>query len=166
MVSREKKIALSNAMHQCNLYRQYTRSQVYHEPRFHVLLSTKAAQSDVGYMYHGIKMKALPIDVVPEVASYATELARVYKLPQNQWDIGVDLILYKDGDDSIGWHADDTQGKYNRQPYRFQLYIDIYLMLFLNRNTSKANQLFCVSLSMLLGTLDQYMFGRTSDLSN
>ena len=103
-------------MHRCKLYRQYTRSQVFHEPRFHVLLSSKAAQSNVGYKYHGIQMKALPINVVPEVASYATELAKVYKLPHNQWDIGVDLIIYRDGDDSIGWHADDTQGKHQQLP--------------------------------------------------
>jgi len=109
LLSQEKRKNLSKAMHQCNLYRQYTRSQVFHEPRFHVLLSTKS-QSDKGYMYHGVKMKSQSIDLVPEVASYAKELARCYKLPGDQWDIGVDLIVYKDGDDSIGWHADDTQG--------------------------------------------------------
>ena len=54
-------------------------------------------------------MKAQPIDLVPEVASYAKELAKMYNLPNEQWDIGVDLIVYRDGDDSIGWHADDTQ---------------------------------------------------------
>jgi hypothetical protein len=36
----------------------------------------------------------------------------MYKLPHDQWGIGVDLIVYKDGEDSIGWHADDTQGKH------------------------------------------------------
>jgi len=56
-------------------------------------------------------MKALPIGLVPEIESYACELARYYRLPQNQWDIGVDLIVYKDGEDSIGWHADNTQGE-------------------------------------------------------
>ena len=55
-------------------------------------------------------MKALPIDLVPEVASYAKELARHYNLPNDEWDIGVDMIAYRDGDDSIGWHSDDTQG--------------------------------------------------------
>ena len=110
MLSHEKRQSLSKAMHGCKLYRQYTRSQVFHEPRFHVLLSSKANYGNVGYMYHGIKMKAQPIDLVPEVASYAKELARYYRLPQDEWDIGVDLIVYRDGDDSIGWHADDTQG--------------------------------------------------------
>lgn len=56
-------------------------------------------------------MKAFPIDLVPEVANYARELARQYNLPNDEWGIGVDLIIYKDGEDSIGWHADDTQGE-------------------------------------------------------
>jgi hypothetical protein len=126
-------------MHQCNLYRQYTRSQVFHEPRFHVLLSSKAVQSNVGYKYHGIQMKALPIHFVPEVATYATELAKVYQLPQDQWDIGVDLIIYRDGDDSIGWHADDTQGKHQRLSdgtiHRCILCLMLFLALSLMKTT-------------------------------
>jgi len=95
MLESNKQKSLSTAMHQCKLYRQYTRSQVFHEPRFHVLLSSKAAHCDTGYMYHGINMKALPIDLVPEVAECARELAKKYNLPMNQWDIGVDMIVYR-----------------------------------------------------------------------
>lgn len=95
MLESNKQKSLSTAMHQCKLYRQYTRSQVFHEPRFHVLLSSKAAHCDTGYMYHGINMKALPIDLVPEVAEYARELAKRYDLPMDQWDIGVDMIVYR-----------------------------------------------------------------------
>ena len=40
-------------------------------------------------------MKALPISLVPEVDSIAGELAQYYNLPNNQWDIGVDMIVYK-----------------------------------------------------------------------
>ena len=111
MLPKNKRQSLSTAMHQCKLYRQYTRSCVFHEPRFHVLLSSKAAQCNTGYMYHGIRMKAEPIELVSEVANYANELAKGYNLPENQWDIGVDMIVYRDGDDSIGWHADDSQGE-------------------------------------------------------
>lgn len=125
-----KRKKLSKAMHNCKLFRQYSFNKVFHEPRSHVLLSSRIRSNNQdlkssrscndiddggtiqpGYMYHGIKMRALPLDLVPEVANYAEELARHYKLPDNQWDIGVDLIVYKDGEDSIGWHADDTQGK-------------------------------------------------------
>lgn len=117
MLSNDRRAALSESMRSCKFYRQYARSGVYHEPRFHVLLSSVASSrssSDSGgsgYAYHGIRMKALPIDLVPEVASYARELAALYDLPDDRWDIGVDLIAYRDGEDSIGWHADDTQGK-------------------------------------------------------
>jgi len=125
-----KRKDLSRAMHDCKLYRQYSISRNdrlnfdgFQEPRSHVLLSSRAKTTiddddetshderrhQPGYAYHGIKMKALPIDLVPEVASYAEELARTYNLPH--WDIGVDMIAYKDGGDSIGWHADDTQGE-------------------------------------------------------
>jgi hypothetical protein len=112
MLSTERRTALSASMRACRFYRQYTRSGVYHEPRFHVLLSSEASsRHDAGYSYHGIKMKALPIELVPEVASYAREVAGLYGLPGDRWGIGVDLIAYRDGEDSIGWHADDTQGK-------------------------------------------------------
>ena len=124
-----KRKDLSRAMHDCKLYRQYSLSRNdrlnfvgFQEPRSHVLLSSRVkatfdddeAPNDErrhqpGYAYHGIKMKALPINLVPEVASYAEDLARTYNL--SQWDIGVDMIAYKDGGDSIGWHADDTQGE-------------------------------------------------------
>jgi hypothetical protein len=112
MLSTARRTALSASMRSCGFYRQYTRSGVYHEPRFHVLLSSEASmRNDAGYSYHGIKMKALPIELVPEVASYAREVAGLYGLPGDRWGIGVDLIAYRDGEDSIGWHADDTQGK-------------------------------------------------------
>ena len=42
-------------------------------------------------------MKALPMDLVPEVNSFGSELATKYKLPEDQFNIGVDLIVYKDG---------------------------------------------------------------------
>ena len=118
-----KRNDLSKAMHDCKLYRQYSLCRNdrlnfagFHEPRSHVLLSSRTqcvsdddASSQPGYIYHGIKMKALPISLVPEVASYAEELAEKYNL--QHWDIGVDMIIYKDGNDSIGWHSDDTQGE-------------------------------------------------------
>ena len=154
LLSFERQKSLSAAMHKCKLFRQYSFSKVYHEPRSHVLLSSRIRSNGThsshnredderqrlnshrnsyhpptddrethgseqpGYTYHGIKMKALPMDLVPEVASYAEELAKHYKLPQNQWNIGVDLIAYKDGEDSIGWHADDTQGILHKDPFK------------------------------------------------
>ena len=127
ILHQDKRKELSRSMHNCKLYRQYSLSRNdrlnftgFKEPRSHVLLSSRVKSSSVenvsnnehpGYSYHGVQMKAFPIDKVPEVANYAEELARRYNLPLNQWDIGVDMIAYKDGGDSIGWHSDDTQGE-------------------------------------------------------
>lgn len=125
----KQRVELQRAMRTCKLYRQYTRSQVYYEPRFHVLLSQSAEVVDVvsslstgttgakpltttrGYSYHGVTMKAQPISQVPAISTYATELASMYNLPNQIWGIGVDCIIYRDGHDSIGWHADDSQGE-------------------------------------------------------
>jgi len=122
----KQRVELQTAMRTCKLYRQYTRSQVYYEPRFHVLLS-QSAEVDVsssptdaeslsltaarGYSYHGVTMRAQPISQVPAISTYAAELATLYNLPNQTWDIGVDCIIYRDGHDSIGWHADDSQGE-------------------------------------------------------
>ena len=75
-------------------------------------VSTSSSTDNPGYIYHGIKMKAQPIQNVPEVSRLASELAAAYRLPGNKWSIGVDLIVYRDGTDSIGWHADDTQDEW------------------------------------------------------
>ncbi|GMH99295.1 hypothetical protein TrST_g3156 [Triparma strigata] len=32
-------------------------------------------------------------------------------LPDEKWNIGVDLIVYRDGNDSMGFHSDDNQGE-------------------------------------------------------
>jgi hypothetical protein len=76
-----------------------------------MIKSDGSTKNEVGYSYHNINMKALPMDLVPEVNSFASEFATEFKLPDNKINIGVDLIVYKDGNDSIGWHDDDTQGK-------------------------------------------------------
>ena len=54
-------------------------------------------------------MQAQPIDSEPAIAALSTELASVYGLPE--WNIGCDAIVYRNGNDNIGWHSDDTQGE-------------------------------------------------------
>ena len=54
--------SLSTAMHHCRLYRQYAISKVFHEPRFHVLLSSKTKlDANCGYYYHGVQVCGLGI---------------------------------------------------------------------------------------------------------
>lgn len=105
---------VSTYMDQCNIFRQY-RINGFREPRIHVLLSSNAkAQDEVkgpGYKYHGVKMKALPLQIAPPIENLSKSLGRRFNVNNGIWNIGVDLILYRDGKDRIGWHADDTQGE-------------------------------------------------------
>jgi len=64
-----------------------------------------------GYVYHGVKMKALPISKAPLVQKLGKKLGAKFGTPNHDWNIGVDLIVYREGKDKIGWHADDTQGE-------------------------------------------------------
>ena len=117
VLSSQEQSTLTHTMQNCKLFRQYSFGETYAEPRSHVLLSSNIksnekdnANSHVqpGYVYHGICMKALPLDQVPEVEGLANRLAKLYGI--SCWNTGVDVIAYKDGEDRIGWHADDTQG--------------------------------------------------------
>ena len=56
-------------------------------------------------------MKARPLSSSKVIESLAFDLAQRFNIPNNKWGIGVDLIIYRNGKDSIGWHADDTQGE-------------------------------------------------------
>ena len=97
---------------------------MHREPRVHVLLS--ALDDGGGYRYHGIAMRAQPLCDEPDVAALAAACARRVGLAPARnngvdaggalaaaraWSIGADLIVYRDGADSCGWHADDTQGE-------------------------------------------------------
>jgi len=118
VLSPDERSTLTDTMQNCKLFRQYSFGETYAEPRSHVLLSSKIksdekdnanSQVQPGYVYHGICMKAFPLDQVPEVERLANRLAGSYGI--SSWNTGVDMIAYKDGEDRIGWHADDTQGE-------------------------------------------------------
>lgn len=99
-----------------NLFRQYN-IRGCKEPRVHVLLSSEAEQGQEtdapgpGYSYHTVHMKALPLADVPPVEKLAKRLGGVFETSNHDWNIGVDVIVYRDENDSIGWHADDTQSE-------------------------------------------------------
>jgi hypothetical protein len=109
VLSSEEQTTLTTVMQNCKLFRQYSFGETYTEPRSHVLLSSKIKSGEKyngnsavqpGYVYHGICMKAYPLDQLPEVERLAERLARLYGV--DQWNTGVDLIAYKDGEDRIG----------------------------------------------------------------
>lgn len=61
------------------------------------------------YAYHGIKMKALGhVSDLPALERVADRAATVAGI-QDGWNIGCDVIVYRNPYDKIGWHADDTQ---------------------------------------------------------
>ena len=73
----------------------------------HVLLASDD-HSDGGYQYHGTKMKPFPLSFIPEVEKLTTDIESYMAI---EWNIGVHVIMYRDGTDKMGWHADDTQGE-------------------------------------------------------
>jgi alkylated DNA repair dioxygenase AlkB len=124
----DERKSIESFMDKCNLYRQY-KIRGFREPRVHVLLSSTSDPEEFeekknngrgknvstdgyGYRYHGVKMKALPLAIAPrKVHDIAKRLAKRFCLQNEEWNIGLDLIVYRNGKDGIGWHADDTQGE-------------------------------------------------------
>ncbi len=109
---------ISTFMDECNLYRQY-RTNSFKESRKHVLLSSHAKDSNEigdnfagpGYGYHSVTMKAIPLSKAPLIEKLAANLGTKWNIPNNDWNIGVELVIYKAINGKIGWHADDTQGE-------------------------------------------------------
>ena len=118
----DERETISKYMDQSDLFRQY-KTNGFNEPRVHVLLSPSAsADTEAGYVYHNVRMKALPIELAPPIHKLAARLGRKFESfssssssnnnnNNNNWNIGVDMIIYRNGKDKIGWHADDTQGE-------------------------------------------------------
>ena len=101
---------IRDEMEKCKHYRQYTVRNTL-EPRAHALFSSAANTKphEVGYKYGQVKMQAQPLSQLKTVSELASQLASKFRLPNNEWNIGLDLMIYRDGKDSINWHADDTQ---------------------------------------------------------
>jgi len=122
-VSENRRCLITDAMKKCKLYRQYYRGpkNSLPEARSHVLLSSDVAENKQfrqikespapGYVYSDVTMKAEALSLVPEVQSLANDLATLYNLPDDKWNIGAELAIYKDGNDHYDWHADDTQNE-------------------------------------------------------
>ena len=122
IISDNEQRQISSYMDECQIFRQY-RTNGFKEPRVHVLLSSHADTSTniqnrstdntpgPGYSYHGVSMKALPLKIAPAVEELASRLAAEFEIPNEDWNIGVDLLIYRDGKDKMGFHADDTQGE-------------------------------------------------------
>lgn len=91
-----------------NEYRQYKVRECGAEPRLHALFSSSPNNAH-GYKYGSIQMKSHPLEELEVISGLAARLADHCRLPGEAWNIGVDLLIYRDGKDNINWHADDTQ---------------------------------------------------------
>ncbi|KAH8078174.1 SET domain-containing protein [Aureococcus anophagefferens] len=108
-VGAESRRDIGDALERCGLFRQYKFGNV-PEPRVHMLLAPPAAgDGNLAYQYHGVTMRARPIAEVPSVAQLADKCSAAFG--GTPWNVGVDVVCYRDGRDSCGWHADDTQGE-------------------------------------------------------
>ena len=86
-------------------FKQYSFRGHYHEPRLHALFS----EPGTGYRYHDVRMACFSIHTTPHLFSLKKELEKQFNFPS--FNIGAHVVCYRDGNDSIGWHADDTQGE-------------------------------------------------------
>eukprot|EP00934_Nitzschia_sp_Nitz4_P003540 Nitzschia sp. Nitz4//scaffold2_size372955//240414//241306//NITZ4_000446-RA/size372955-augustus-gene-0.383-mRNA-1//1//CDS//3329546847//3530//frame0 len=83
------------------------------EPRSHFLLHSDATdnfeQAQPGYKYLSVRMKARPLSSLPYVDQLSQEVGKLFHV--DKWTIGVNPVLYRDGVDKMGAHADDDQGE-------------------------------------------------------
>jgi alkylated DNA repair dioxygenase AlkB len=54
-------------------------------------------------------MKSRPLSDLPKTSKLAGKLAGICSLAKKEWNIGLDLLMYRDGKDNINWHSDDTR---------------------------------------------------------
>ena len=90
-------------------YKQYKVRECGNEPRLHALYCSASRAG--GYRYGRVKMASHPLESLSVICGIAEDLASKFGLLDNHWNVGCHLILYRDGKDSIHWHADDTQGE-------------------------------------------------------
>lgn len=107
MLPEERRKEVADSCRKCTSYRQY-KAGLANEPRVHVLFSNNIKN---GYRYHSVSMQPQPLSTEPVIESLANDLASYYELPKGEWNIGCNAVAYFDGQHSIGFHADDTQGE-------------------------------------------------------
>ena len=91
--------AIADELYTCKLWKQHlldTPSGFQKEPRLHFLASH---DPDTGYVYSRLKMKSESIARLPNTEQLEQELSQRY---QTTFPVGVDCLLYRDGNDYIG----------------------------------------------------------------
>ena len=104
---------LSDELRKSGCFRSYT-IQGQHEPRAHFLLHEEATEAfedegQPGYKYAQTEMKARSLTRFPNVKEVAEQMRKVCGV--DSWNVGMNPVFYRDGNDSIGFHSDDDQGE-------------------------------------------------------
>jgi 2OG-Fe(II) oxygenase superfamily len=113
---KEQQAVTEELKNNATLFREYG-IQGGKEPRAHFLLHEKAPDGDIddnsikspGYKYGNITMKARPFSHLIHLQQVSNKLKTIAKV--KGWNIGTEVVAYRDGRDSIGFHADDDQGE-------------------------------------------------------
>lgn len=84
------------------------------EPRAHCLLHEDVHEEDFedtqpGYGYGSIRLKARPLAELPRVQELSDKVKETCGV--SKWKVGINPVVYRDGKDHIGLHADNNQGE-------------------------------------------------------
>jgi alkylated DNA repair dioxygenase AlkB len=94
------------------LFREYP-IQGGREPRANLFFHEKATDDEIqlqpGYQYRSTRMKAISYNGFPGLERVAKQTAEHCSVPY--WNIGVNAVCYRDGNDSMGYHTDNDQGE-------------------------------------------------------
>jgi hypothetical protein len=93
------------------LFREYP-IQGGREPRANLFFHEKATDGETmqpGYKYRSTRMKAISYKGFPSLEFVSKQTAKHCSVPY--WNIGVNAVCYRDGNDSIGYHGDNDQGE-------------------------------------------------------
>jgi alkylated DNA repair dioxygenase AlkB len=116
LIPSNRQEAVTDELMQCSNFRQYS-IQGNPEPRTHFLLHDNATddfdgEPQPGYRYGCIRMKSRPLHEMTEIQKLSVDMQKIYTADDGcYWNIGVNPVLYRDGRDRMGYHADDDQGE-------------------------------------------------------
>lgn len=111
--------AVTDELMECGNFRQYS-IQSSPEPRTHFLLHENATvdfdgAAQPGYRYGSLRMKSRPLHSMLEIQELSIRMQNMCQdrraVKGSFWNIGVNPVLYRDGRDRIGYHADNDQGE-------------------------------------------------------
>lgn len=135
-------------------FRQYKIQGSNDEPRSHFLLHEKGTDdfdgtAQPGYRYGHTRMKARPLKSMPKTRQLSSRMETLCKQSGNFgeeveddstfWNIGVNPVMYRDGRDKIGFHADDDQNEVLILSVLVRSPLDATRKLLIRRKTWKEN---------------------------